>query len=308
MLVPFGMRKLTGMIVNLHNDAPQVKARDVLRLLDEEPVVSSGMISLGRWIANYYCCPLGEVLRTMTPLTGEVRKKRVYSLTSAGRDSARQLTISDNADDPQIALLRMLEVRPMAASSIAGKIKDASRVLKLLERKGYVAVEEDIQDKDPMRAPAAKLRATFTGRVDEKLKKAERELLAFLELYPGAHNLASIEEKVPNASTAARALARRKLILLEVEQPSMLTFSPRGTHALNPHQHRAYETIRESLNKGVFQAFLLQGVTGSGKTEVYLSAIEAALELGRSALLLVPEIAMEMPKLEPIAGLGLSHR
>ena len=291
-LVPFGMRKLTGMIVDLHNDAPQVKARDVLRLLDEEPVVSSGMISLGRWIANYYCCPLGEVLRTMTPLTGEVRKKRVYSLTSAGRDSARQLTISDNADDPQIALLRMLEARPMAASSIAAKIKDAGRVLKLLERKGYVAVEEDIQDKDPMRAPAAKLRATFLGRVDEKLKKAERELLAFLELYPGAHNLASIEEKVPNASTAARALARRKLILLEVEQPSILTFSPRGTHGLNSHQNRAFEAIRESLNKGAFQAFLLQGVTGSGKTEVYLSAIEAALELGRSALLLVPEIAL----------------
>ena len=292
-LVPFGTRKLTGVIVKLHSIAPQMQARDALRLMDEEAVLSEGMISLARWISNYYCCPLGEVLRTMTPLTGEVRRKKIYSLTDAGRDSARQLTISDNTEDPQVALLRLLEARPMAESSLAGKVKDAARVLRNLEKKGLVMLDEDLQDKDPLRATSAKLRAGFLGRAEsEKLKKAERELIAFLELHPGMHNLALIEEKILNAGTAARALAKRKLILLEVEQPRMLTFSPRATHALNPKQQKAFEAIRDSINTGTFQPFLLQGVTGSGKTEVYLSAIEAALAAGRSALLLVPEIAL----------------
>ncbi len=292
-LVPFGTRKLTGVILKLHDTPPEMKAREAIRLLDEEAVLSPGMISLARWISNYYCCPLGEVLRTMTPLTGEVRRKRVYSLTDAGRDSARQLTISDNSDDPQVALLRMLEARPMAESSLAAKIKDASRVLRLLEKKGFVMLDEELQDKDPLRAPAARLRAGFLGRAEtEKLKKPERELIAFLELHPGTHNLAKLEDMVPNAGTVARGLARRKLILLEVESPKMLTFAPRGSHQLNPNQQVAFEAIRDSLHRGVFEPFLLQGVTGSGKTEVYLSAIEAALAVGRSALLLVPEIAL----------------
>lgn len=292
-LVPFGTRKLTGVILKLHSVAPQMQARSALRLMDEEAVLSEGMISLARWISNYYCCPLGEVLRTMTPLTGEVRRKKIYSLTDAGRDSARQLTISDNTEDPQVALLRLLEARPMAESSLAGKVKDAARVLRNLEKKGLVMLDEDLQDKDPLRATSAKLRAGFLGRAEsEKLKKAERELIAFLELHPGMHNLALIEEKILNAGTAARALAKRKLILLEVERPRMLTFSPRATHSLNPKQQQAFEAIRDSINTGTFQPFLLQGVTGSGKTEVYLSAIEAALAAGRSALLLVPEIAL----------------
>ena len=135
-LAPFGGRKLTGMIVRVHGEQPEAKTREVLRLLDEQPVLDAGMIALGKWISGYYCCPLGDVLRTMTPLTGEVRQKKVYSLTDAGRDSARQLTITDG-DDPQVAVLRMLEARPMAASTIAAKIKDSGAVLKGLERKGW---------------------------------------------------------------------------------------------------------------------------------------------------------------------------
>src|SRR5689334_23608432 len=72
-LVPFGTRKLTGLILSCHDDAPSVSTRDALRLLDSEPVLDAELIALGRWISGYYCAPLGEVLRSMLPLSGDVR-------------------------------------------------------------------------------------------------------------------------------------------------------------------------------------------------------------------------------------------
>ena len=83
-LVPFGPRKLTGMVVRLHDDPPAVATKEAMRLLDEEPLLDASLLALGRWIATYYCSPLGEVLRGMTPMAGEVRKTRTLALTPAG--------------------------------------------------------------------------------------------------------------------------------------------------------------------------------------------------------------------------------
>ena len=84
-IVPFGTRKLTGVLLRCHDDRPDVETRPVFRLVDAEPVLDEELMALGRWIAGYYCAPLGEVLRTMTPLGGEIRKGKVYELTDAGR-------------------------------------------------------------------------------------------------------------------------------------------------------------------------------------------------------------------------------
>jgi len=144
-----------------------------------------------------------------------------------------------------------------------------------------------------LRAPAERLRVELAGAPRRaKLKKAERELQAFLELHPGSHNLKDLENLVRNASPAARALARKGVVSLEAE-PIALRVSPASTpRRLNTAQQGAFDQIRMDLDGGRFHAFLLHGVTGSGKTEVYLNAIEAVLRQGRSALLLVPEIAL----------------
>src|SRR5512140_2001113 len=76
-LVPFGSRKLTGVVLRSHDDRPAIAVRDVFKLLDPEPVLDAELISLGRWIAAYYCAPLGEVLRGMLPLSAEIRRGKV---------------------------------------------------------------------------------------------------------------------------------------------------------------------------------------------------------------------------------------
>src|SRR5580704_13897474 len=115
-LVPFGPRKLTGMVLALRSDAPNGPIKEAYRLVDEEPVLDAELLSLGRWIAQYYCAPLGEVLRSMTPLSGEVHKSKLYSLTDAGRDAARQLLLASDEENSTIQLLRLLEARPLSAS------------------------------------------------------------------------------------------------------------------------------------------------------------------------------------------------
>lgn len=294
-VAPFGPRKLAGVVLACHDDPPRAAVREVLRLLDAEPVLGPELLALGRWIAGYYCAPLGEVLRGMLPLASEIRAGKIWSLTDAGRDAARQLLFEDADDDPVIQVLRMLERRPVSAAWLAKKLPLADRALKSLERKGFIVAEQVHAERDPLRAPAEKLRVECIPGVEPppKLPKAERELLAFLHLHPGSHNLKDVEGTVRNGGAAARSLARRKLVRVSPEPLAAAAGeAPRPAHALNSGQKAAFDRIDEAVRARRFETFLLHGVTGSGKTEVYLHAIETALACGRGALLLVPEIAL----------------
>jgi primosomal protein N' (replication factor Y) len=294
LIVPFGVRKLTGVALRCHDDIPPVEARDALRLVDSEPVLDEELLSLASWIAGYYCAPLGEVLRAMLPLGSEVRAGKVYSLTAAGLDAARQLLLDAGPEDPVAALLRMLEKRPLSAAYLTKKLPLADKAMRSLERKGFIVAEQHQTERDPLRAPSERLRVELEHEPDQpKLPKAERELIAFLMLHPGSHNLKEVESQVRNASTAARSLARKRILKLTREPLTALTAGPvRTRHTLNPAQQEAFEAVRAVLQAKQFNTFLLHGITGSGKTEVYLSAIEATLAAGRSSLMLVPEIAL----------------
>jgi primosomal protein N' (replication factor Y) len=152
-LVPFGPRKLPGVVLRLHNEPPGMEAKPVLRLLDEEPVFDADMLELGRWVAHYYCAPLGEVLRAMAPLAADVRRTVIWSLTQKGIDVARQLGLDGETDDPAVEILRALEARPLAEATLERKVKGAKKILASLERKGLAEAEQAAAQRDPLRAP-----------------------------------------------------------------------------------------------------------------------------------------------------------
>src|SRR5262249_2014384 len=207
-LVPFGTRKLTGVILRCHEWRPEGGVRGAMRLLDSEPVLSEELMALGRWIAGYYCAPLGDVLRGMLPLASEIRRGKVWSLTDAGRDAARQLLLDSSPDDPTAQVLSMLEKRPLSAAYLAKALPLAAKAIRAIERKGFIVAEQVQTERDPLRAPSERLRVEFDSTrrrrgAEVKLNKPEREVCAFLELHPGSHNLKQLEEMVKNASGAA---------------------------------------------------------------------------------------------------------
>jgi primosomal protein N' (replication factor Y) (superfamily II helicase) len=297
-VVPFGARKLTGVILRCHDDPPEVKAREALRLIDAEPVLSAELLALGQWISGYYCAPLGEVLRGMLPLASEIRRGKIWSLTDSGRDAARQLLLDTSPDDPVLQVLRMLEKRPLSAAYLAKALPLADKAIRALERKCFIVAEQVQTERDPLRAPAERLRIELTGAAPQgkageaRLNKPARELVAFLELHPGSHNLKEVEGAVKNASVAGRSLARIGVVALTPERAAIAAGPVRLRHRLNPAQQAALDAIAGAIHDKRYRTFLLHGVTGSGKTEIYLNAIEAALAEERSALLLVPEIAL----------------
>ncbi len=298
-IVPFGSRKLTGMVLACHDGPPPVEARMVLRLVDEEPALSAELLDLGLWIAEYYCAPPGETLRGMLPLAADVRAAKVISLTPAGQEAARQLSILAEADDPVAQVLRALERRSLSETSLKKKLPLAAGAIRSLERKRYLTIERLQQVRDPLRgpslSPSGRLMAEREpgGALPEKLSRGEKRLLDFLETNPGSQDLAALEDRVKGSATAARRLAKTGAVRLwraAIEQ--QIEPARVSRPVLNTEQEVALAAIRESVQSGRHRTFLLHGVTGSGKTEVYLRAIEATLELGKSALMLVPEIAL----------------
>ncbi len=294
-VVPFGPRKLTGVILRCHGSRPDSEVREVIRLLEEQPALSEELLRLGRWIASYYCAPLGVVLRTMLPVSDDTRTRTVVSLTPAGVLAARQFTHADS-EDPPVKVLQALENRPLTAAYLRKKVPGAAGALAGLQRKRLLSVESVDSTPDALARRGGRLMVA-AGDPDTrppKPAKGERWLLDYLATDAGPHDVETLREQRRDVGSVARRLAKLGAIRLwrENTEAEQVAAEPSSLVTLNRDQENALNEIGSSLRGRAHQVFLMSGVTGSGKTEVYLRAIEQTLAAGRSALLLVPEIAL----------------
>ncbi len=297
-LVPFRNLRLLGVVTALHDQKPAVATKKVLQVLDRQPVLDAELRKLAEWIAQYYIAPLGEVYRTMLPLGGEFRKARALRITSLGRTALHQSAErgararkSEEETLTEFRVLNYLAEHEGAREETVRSANKASRaVLDRLLRRKWIEAEDVSSAEDA--TPTA--RVAVLRQVEGKLNGNQRQIVETLAAAGGRARVGRLRDlEVPESTLAT--LVRRGIVIIEEEAEEFTVSSVRPHQSdfeLNREQRGALERIEKAVEARNFSVTLLHGVTGSGKTAVYLAAMQQVLAGGRSAILLVPEIGL----------------
>ncbi len=306
-LVPFRQQRMTGVVAAVRDRQPRperngLKIKPLLRVLDPSPVLDDHLVRLGQWIASYYLAPVGEVFRTMLPLGAEFRRVISYRITDEGQKALHLAGMSGSSarsqrtPEEQLAEFRALDYLSEREWTREETLRSAARVSRRvvagLVRKKWVAREDLSEARDAART----IRLAVLKTAEGKLNPNQRMLIDTLAAAGGRAPVEALQAlDVPR--TTLGALVKRGLVELRDEPAEFVVSGVKARPCpfdfeFNAAQRAALDRIQESIAARRFAGVLLHGVTGSGKTAVYLAAMRGVLEAGRSAVLLVPEIGL----------------
>lgn len=325
-LVPLGRRLVTGYVLGSLEEKQEERGyalKPIQELLDPEPVFPAAIIPFYRWIAEYYHFPIGEVIRTALPgglTAGSGKRVRLVSGHLKNiQEFPHGLTDRDSA-----WIEKLLEKNELAPSAVASLFKNPSckKILLAWEKNGWISLDDEIRRsqfavKTQVRVNVSEVlnkilednRGKEEGLFLElcesqfpKLRKSESRTLALIRNHLEENSEVPLSRPdltrlYSGAGKALKTLAEREAVTLTEEQVYRDLFGQ--SHGFFPEpeeltseQQAVLEKIVPAIESRSFHTFLLHGVTGCGKTEVYLQATAKVLEVSRSVLVLVPEIAL----------------
>ncbi len=300
-IVPFGRHTFQGIVLEITDEPGYSRTRPIQSLVSDDPVIAEPLIGLGEWMAAYYHTDLYTAYRPMLPPAFEQRQTIIVRVTDAGRDAIENVS-------PRRA--EILDFVLNAGETTTAAIRDefgarAARDVTALTGRGYLDASEVWEG--PRISPRMEIFVEAAIPLDELISKAEelRASGAFRQadaLEALAANRGESLSDLRRVSGASRrswdALAEAGVITLEQRETrrdplaAREAASPAADLQLTPHQKDALNHVTASINDGGSDIYLLHGVTGSGKTEVYLQAFRQVIEKGRRGIMLVPEIAL----------------
>ncbi len=300
-LVPFRRRAMTGFVVDLSGASTIDHVKSVLELRDRTPLIDARMLELCRWISSYYFCPLGMVLKSALP-AGLLRKGKTRVSLLDGAASLRDL------NPAMTTILTILsEKSPITADYLRKRVGITrgamGRALASLEDMGVVALEEYLggeRVREKKHKVVKALEWDGTGAPEFGRSTRQRECYEYLLGLDDAIAVSTLRKNSGFGASVVEGLRSKGLASVEnveelrtVSTKSMSLFGE-GWENFVPEadQIEALEAIERAIEMEKKEVFLLHGVSGSGKTVVYIEAIKKALTSGRGAILLVPEIAL----------------
>ncbi len=300
-LVPLGNRVLTGVVLG-PDDGEQEDVKTVIDVLDGEPFLPSDILQLCEWVAEYYACGIGEATTTAMPPRTTIESERYAQITEAGQ--GRMLTERGVRRE----LLELLgEGKPVRFDALAVRGRGAGVALAALERDGLVTVTRPLKGKASayrtvriaaLTAQGHDVASNGEAAAVLRLGERQREALELLAGSPaGIETSELVERGIGSASlTRLQSLGLVVISSRRVERDPFPVHSgartARPAVTLTREQDSALHKLIVLAAQDTFAAVLLHGVTGSGKTELYLRLADEVRQRGRGVLLLVPEIAL----------------
>lgn len=292
-LVPFGGRTLSGYVLGLAHEKPKAKIKPILTVVDDNPLFPESMIPFFRWIAAYYMHPLGEVIKSALPGGLNLYDFTFLEITPAGMEALGEERV--NSKERQL-LAHLKQKGPCRLKSLPEPLGGGNphTTINALEKNGWL-IKKRLLGRPSARAKKER----FVEPPDQaispgKISAARRKIMALVEK-KGALSVRELKEVLPTAPRLIRAMEKDGQLLIKTREVYRDPFGepvpPDSPPEPTAEQSTVLAKIGDSLGKR-FRTFLLAGVTGSGKTEVYLRLAQEAVRKGRSALILVPEIAL----------------
>jgi primosomal protein N' (replication factor Y) (superfamily II helicase) len=298
-LAPLGKRQALGVIVKLDPAPPDLSEgivfRPLLAVLDQAPIIPEDMLALCTWISKYYFYPLGEILQLALPANVRNAPETYFRLTPLAGQA-----IKDLASSGLLALLsRKTEISLKVLKRRLESDGNLQEELGKLERDGIIERVLHFDSTTPTPKRTKHLRLRLVAYPDAEIRKKQKlaDLMNLLEELGGIAPISLLRERIKNAGYWIQKLVKMGCVEIEAlqeaaaiscEQPSPGAGPPVPSHD----QQNVLDVVQRQFPEPSFKTFLLFGVTGSGKSEIYLRLVETALCHQKGALILVPEIAL----------------